>query len=52
MLGSPDLLSAIPQPNMYVYTDFPPIARLLAKPHPEFGTSTASMNTLNVAIMN
>jgi hypothetical protein len=37
---------------MYDYTGFPPIARLLARPHHEFGTSATSMGISYVPIMN
>jgi hypothetical protein len=50
MLSSSYLLSALPQLDLYSYTSFPPIARLLARPHPEFQTFVTSMDTSNVEI--
>jgi hypothetical protein len=52
MSDSSDLLSAILQLDLYVYTGFPPIERLLAKPQPKFGTSLDFMDILDVPIMN
>jgi hypothetical protein len=45
MSYSSDILSTLLQLDMYVYINYPPIARFLAEPHLDFGTFVASMDT-------
>jgi hypothetical protein len=52
MSGSSDLLSSLPQLDLYAYIDSPPIERLLVNPHLDFGTFVVSKDTSSVAIMN
>jgi hypothetical protein len=51
MSGFSDLLSSLPQLDLYDYIDFPR-ERLLTNPHPRFGTSVVSMDISDVLVMN
>jgi hypothetical protein len=52
MSGSSDMLSSLPQLDLYSYTNFPLTARFHSRTQPEFETFVSLMDTSRVSIKN